>query len=87
MSLEERTEIRYAFKKAWEECIRCGFKNRYPRREKLIWDHKEKKCWIANWELAERVPESTQWDDIEYRKWVLSESPGEERGARVSPAT
>lgn len=72
--LSEKREVQDAFKKAWFECVSHGRDNRSRRSRNLLWDRKEQKCYIVDWEHWIETTDDTVWKNGMFYRWSLDDS-------------
>lgn len=70
---DERDQIRAAFKKAWHECIQCGYVHDDPANRNLIWNKEQQKCYLVDWEdWSKATAMNSEWEDAEYIEWHVA---------------
>ncbi|OGM44795.1 hypothetical protein ABOM_006212 [Aspergillus bombycis] len=75
MDKDGRNTVRHAFKQAWLDCVRAGFKPAMSATKNLIWDADANKIYIMNFEDAAPSNQNTVWRDTEWIAWGLAKAP------------
>ncbi|KAE8375412.1 hypothetical protein BDV26DRAFT_295063 [Aspergillus bertholletiae] len=73
MTPEQKQILRLAFKKAYKNCLKCGFAHLDPGHRNLIWDEENAQCYLIDWEIwrHRRRTRVDKWDESEYGFWGL----------------
>ncbi|KAK2756113.1 hypothetical protein FQN54_005521 [Arachnomyces sp. PD_36] len=69
---KERDQCREAFKKAWLECLAAGVVNIDSADRNLLWDRKQKKCYIIDFEHSCKSKKKDAWRNSLYIAWNLA---------------
>ncbi|PWY75242.1 hypothetical protein BO94DRAFT_577968 [Aspergillus sclerotioniger CBS 115572] len=69
LQVEEQDELRKAFRLSYLECQDLGFVHLDQNLTNLIWDKRNMKCYIVDWEAW--GGKAYEWSDNEYYRWGL----------------